>query len=152
MKPRITIDYKHFSKADFDGKTCGIYDFVPPNRKTATKSIVYNTASCAPLFQNQHNAQSIVTFQVEFLPHITGKHLLIQAYELVQNVLTDKFSAEPLTYCVHKKDGSIDSKVTINDVFIQKVQLFVNRKNEAQGEMGYIRIRFTLQGLHPGIS
>ncbi|ROT46925.1 hypothetical protein [Candidatus Cardinium hertigii] len=146
----ITIDYKHFNKAGFDSKTCSIADVGMPNRRMATKTLVYDTATRAPLFQNQQNIKEAVNFTVEFLPFITGKQLLVKSYDLVQDVLTDKYNAEPFTLCVHKKDGSIDTKLTVNDVIIQQVELFLHRRNEAKGEMGYIRIRFTLQGLHPG--
>lgn len=146
---RVTIDYKHFNKAGFDSKTCSVATVGMPNQRTSTKATVYDTATRAPLFQNQHSAQEVVTFTVEFLPFVTGKQLLVKAYDLVKNVHEDKYNAEPFTLCVHKKDGSIDTKTTVNDVFIQKVELFLNRKNETTGEMGYIRIRFTLQGLNP---
>lgn len=147
---RITIDYKHFSKAGFDSKTCSVAAVSMPNNRVSTKTVVYNTASSAPLFQNQYNVKEVVTFTVEFLPFIAGKQLLVNAYDLVKDVLTDKYSAEPFTICAHKKDGSIDTKTTVNDVIVQKTELFLNRKNEAKGEMGYIRIRFTLQGLNSG--
>ena len=146
---RVTIDYKHFNKAGFDSKTCSVSAVSMPNQKTSTTATVRDTATRAPLFQNQHNAQEIVTFTVEFLPFITGKQLLTKAYSLVQEVLEDKYNAEPFTLCVHKKDGSIDTKTTVNDVIVQKAELFLNRKNEATDEMGYIRICFTLQGLNP---
>lgn len=146
---RVTIDYKHFNKAGFDSKTCSVSAVGMPNQRTSTRATVYDTATRAPLFQNQHSAQEVVTFTVEFLPFITGKQLLTKAYGLVQDVLVDKYNAEPFTLCVHKKDGSIDTKTTVNDVIVQKAELFLNRKNEATGEMGYIRIRFTLQGLQP---
>ncbi|TDG95294.1 hypothetical protein [Cardinium endosymbiont of Culicoides punctatus] len=144
---RVTIDYKHFNKAGFDSKTCSIAAVGVPNEKVSTKAVVYNTSAKAPLIQNQYNAKEVVTFTVEFLPFITGKDLLVSAYDLVKNVLTDKYTTEPFTICMHKKDGSIDMQVSIDDVFIQKANIFVNRKDEAKGEMGYIRIRFTLQGL-----
>lgn len=146
---RVTIDYKHFNKAGFDSKTCSVADVSMPNQKTSTKAAVYDTATKTPLFQNQHSAQEVVTFTVDFLPFITGKNLLVEADKLVNGVLVDSYAAEPLTLCVHKKDGSIDTKTTVNDVIVQKAELFLNRKNEATGEMGYIRIRFTLQGLNP---
>lgn len=149
---RITIDYKHFNKAGFDGKSCSVLAVVVPNRKIATKAMVYDTSTSAPLFQNQFNAQEIIAFTVEFSPFIKGKQLLVQADTLVKDVLTDKYQAEPFTFCVHKKDGSIDTKLTVNDVIIQRAELFLNRKNETKGEMGYIRIKFTLQGLLPGFS
>ena len=146
---KVTIDYKHFNKAGFDAKTCSVSAVSMPNQKTSTKAVVYDTATRSPLFQNQHTAQEVVTFTVEFLPFITGKELLVKAYTLVQDVLSDSYIAEPFTLCVHKKDDSIDTKTTVTDVIIQKAELFLNRKNEATGEMGYIRIRFTLQGLNP---
>ncbi len=146
---RVTIDYKHFNKAGFDSKTCSVSAVGMPNQKTSTKAAVYDTATKAPLFQNQHSAQEIVTFTVEFLPFVAGKQLLTKSYSLIQEVLEDKYNAEPFTLCVHKKDGSIDTKTTVNDVIVQKVELFLNRKKEATGEMGYIRIRFTLEGLSP---
>ncbi|WP_243517944.1 MULTISPECIES: hypothetical protein [unclassified Candidatus Cardinium] len=147
---KITVDYKHFNKAGFDGKTCSISDYMPPMpRPSTTTAMVYDTSSKAPVFQNQGSAQEAVNFVVEFLPFITGKHLLTKAYNLVQEVLEDKYHAEPCTICIYKKDGSIDTKITVNDVFVQKAELFLNRKNEAAGEMGYIRIRFTLEGLQP---
>lgn len=146
---RVTIDYKHFNNAGFDSKTCSVATVGMPNQKKSTKAAIYDTSTSAPLFQNQHSAQAVVTFTVEFLPFITGKQLLTKAYALVQEVLEDKYNAEPFTLCVHKKDGSIDTKTTVNDTVVQKAELFLNRKNETTGEMGYIRIRFTLQGLQP---
>lgn len=146
----ITIDYKHFNDKGFDTKSCSIADVSMPNYKTSTKAAVYDTASHAPLFQNQHKIQENVIFTVEFLPFITGKELLNKAPDLVKEVMEEKYKPEPLTIFVHKKDGSIDTQVTINDTFIRQVFLSLNRKNEAKGEMGYIRICFTLEGLHPG--
>jgi len=147
---KVTIDYKHFNKAGFDGKTCSIADFMPPKPRPSTiiSTKIYDTESKAPIFHNQYSsAQEVVNLTVEFLPFITGKQLLTKAYSLVQEVLEDKYNAEPLTYCIYKKDGSIDTKTTVNDVIVQKAELFLDRKNEAKGEMGYIRIRFTLEGL-----
>ncbi|WP_243018234.1 MULTISPECIES: hypothetical protein [Candidatus Cardinium] len=145
----LTFDYKHLNKAGFDSKACSVVTVTMPNQKTSTKASVYDTSTSAPLCQNQHSAQEIVTFTVEFVPFIVGKQLLVKAYSLIKDVHSDKYIPEPFTLCIHKKDGSIDTKTTVNDVIIQKVELFLNRKNEATGEMGYIRIRFTLQGLNP---
>ena len=145
----VTIDYKHFNKAGFDSKTCSVSGFSMPNQRKSTKVTVYGTATKAPLFQNQYNAQEVVTFAVEFLPFITGKQLLAKAYSLVEDVLKDNYNPEPCTLCVYKKDGKIDTTTTVNDVIIQKAELFFNRKDEDTGAMGYIRIRFTLQGLSP---
>ncbi|AWN82117.1 hypothetical protein [Candidatus Cardinium hertigii] len=149
MIRRTTIDYSIFTKAGFDNKTARLLDAPWPNSKKSTRAMVYNTASKAPVFQNQHLVQGIVSFTVDFFPLMTGKDLLVKAYELVQEVHTDTYKAEPFTFCSHKKDGSIDKKITINDVIVQQVELFLNRKYEAQGEMGPIRIRFTLQGIDP---
>ncbi|AXI24302.1 Putative Afp-like protein [Cardinium endosymbiont of Sogatella furcifera] len=144
---RVTIDYKHFNKAGFDGKTCSVLGMGIPNQKISTSAIVYDTAASAPLHYNQRSAPKIVTFTVDFLPYITSKHLLSKADSLVKEVFESKYNPEPLTYCIHKKDGAIDTKKTVNDVIIQNVKLFLDRKNEATGEKGYVRIRFTLQGL-----
>lgn len=143
----ITIDYKHFDKAGFDSKNCSVSDVQIPNGRHATKVKVYDTTAAAPLFQNQTNVGDVVTFTVEFLPFIKGKELVSKSDDLVQDVFKDGYDPAPCTICTYKKDGSIDTKTTINDVFIQQVRLFVNKKDEAKGEMGYIRILFTLQGL-----
>ncbi|WP_342265097.1 hypothetical protein [Cardinium endosymbiont of Philonthus spinipes] len=144
---RVTIDYKHFNKAGFDSKTCSVLVVGIPNQKTSTQATVYDTASSAPLRYNQRSAPKIATFTVDFLPRITSKDLLSKAHDLVKEVSGDKYNPEPFTLCVHKKDGSIDTKKTLNDVIVQSVSLFLDRKNETTGEKGYVRIRFTLQGL-----
>ena len=144
---RITIDYKHFDKADFEGKNCSVANIDLPNGKSSTKVAIYNTASAAPIFQNQTNTGDIVTFTVEFIPFIKGKKLVAKADEMVKDLLKDKYDPAPCTICTYEKDGSLDSKITVKDTIIQQVQLFFNKKNESQGEMGYVRILFTLQGL-----
>ena len=144
---RITIDYKHFDKADFGGQNCSIANVEIPNTKTTTKVAVYDTTAKAPVFQNQTNQNSIVTFKVEFWPFMKGKKLLTKADDIVKDLLRDKYKAAPCTICTYEKDGSLDSKVTIKDVIIQRAQIFLNKKNEKRGEMGYVRILFTLQGL-----
>lgn len=143
----ITIDYKHFEKSGFDSKNCSVVDIQIPKQKKSTKVMVYDTASTAPIFQNQANTAAIVTFTVEFLPFIQGKELVSKADDIVKDVLKDGYDPQPCTICTHKKDGEIDTKRTIDNVIIQKVQLFLNRKNERKGEMGYIRMLFTLQGI-----
>ena len=146
----ITINYKHFDKAGFDGKNCSVSDIQIPNSKQSTKVRVYDTATASPVFQNQTNTGDVVTFTVEFLPSIKGKELISKADNLVQDLLKDSYDPATCTICTYKKDGDIDTKVSIDDVIIQQVKLFVNKKDENKGEVGYIRILFTLQGLKSG--
>ena len=143
----ITIDYQHLEKAGFDSKNCSVLNIDIPNKKQATKVQIYDTSTTAPLYLNQANEVDIVTFSVEFIPFIQGKELLSKADDLVKDVLKDSYKPAPCTICTYQKDGSLDTKRTIDDVFIQQVDLYVNRKDEDKGEMGYIRIKFTLQGL-----
>jgi len=150
-----TISYKHFDDAGFTGKKCSIFHINIPHCTRSTTAEVYNTSARSPVYYNQANDPQIVEFTVEFIPFLGGKELIGKADDLVKDVLKDKYEPAPCTICKYDKDDKIELQGTVNDVFIQKVELFLNRsrningRNAENSQKEFIRVRFTLIGVEP---
>ena len=105
---------------------------------------------CIPVFVTKEKSvqnyrvperKEIVNFKVKFVPlnNADGKKLLIQAKNIVDEVLTDKFKPQVAVINMLRND-KIESTVTINDAITQKCSIELDKSD-------YLHIVFELQGV-----